>query len=65
MSDIAKGCCELRIQDRDATWRIVCGVEEDAVLILAVFSKKTASTPNAVMDSCRERLRRYRAASED
>ena len=53
-------CHELRIQDRDQTWRIVYHLAPDAVVILVVFSKKTGATPKAVIGACRRRLRAYR-----
>jgi phage-related protein len=42
MPSIESACHELRINDRDQTWRIVHGVEADAIVVLEVFSKKTA-----------------------
>lgn len=36
---------ELRIRDRDAIWRIVYRLDPDAVVIAAVFQKKTQATP--------------------
>jgi len=58
-------CHELRIIDRDQTWRIVYHVATDAVVILDVFSKKTQATPVQVLDVCRKRLASYlRAAAE-
>ena len=48
----------------DQTWRIVYHVATDAVVILEVFSKKTAATPNEVLTNCKKRLVAYiRAAS--
>ena len=44
MPFIGSGCHELRIVDRDATWRIICFLDEDAVVILEVFSKKSRQT---------------------
>ena len=60
MPAIGKGCHELRIVDRDATWRIMYHVDTDAVVILDVFSKKTQSTPKRVIDTCHTRLAMYR-----
>ena len=58
-------CHELRINDREQTWRIVYNVATDAVVILDVFSKKTQATPVQVLDVCRKRLASYlRAAAE-
>ncbi|WP_410175623.1 type II toxin-antitoxin system RelE/ParE family toxin [Limnoraphis robusta] len=39
--------------------RIVYWVDEDAIVILEVFSKKTQKTPKAVIDACRRRLKEY------
>ena len=65
MPVIGKRCHELRIQDEDTTWRIIYGVDPDAVIILDVFSKKTQQTPRSVIDTCRDRLRRYNELSKD
>jgi phage-related protein len=56
MPSLAPRCAELRIPDADTTWRI-----PDAVVILEVFSKKTPQTPQAVLETCRRRLRQYDA----
>jgi phage-related protein len=34
-------------------------IDEDAIVILEVFAKKTAAKPRAVLDVCRRRLRDY------
>ena len=60
MPVLGKRCHELRIVDRDSTWRIVYHVDADAVVILAVFSKKTQVTPKRVIETCRARLAMYR-----
>jgi len=52
-------CHELRIRDRDHTWRILYRVDRDAILILDIFDKKTATTPKTVIEDCRRRLRHY------
>lgn len=58
-------CHELRIPDAAATWRIVYRLDPDAVVIAAVFSKKTAATPKTVLDNCRRRLRAYDAVVDE
>ena len=35
----------------------MCLVDEDAIVILGVFQKKTTKTPQRVIDACRQRLR--------
>ena len=34
-------------------------LDEDALVILEVFARKTPQTPQAVIDACRRRLRQY------
>lgn len=62
MSSIGPRCLELRVPDEDQTWRIICRMDADAVLILEVFGKKTPKTPQSVIDTCRRRLREYERA---
>ena len=62
MPDIGKGCHELRIVDETRTWRIVYGIQADAIVILDVFSKTTRATPDAILRICRKRLEQYRLA---
>ena len=63
MPEIGPRCHELRITDERATWRIIYRVDSDAILIVEVFSKKTAHTPTGVLEACRRRLREYDDAS--
>jgi phage-related protein len=41
MPSIGRRCHELRINDEDVTWRIIYRLDEDAVVVLHVFSKKS------------------------
>ena len=59
MPSIGRRCHELRIRDQNETWRIVFRLDGDAVVILEVFSKKSRATPQAIMDVCKRRLKRY------
>ncbi|RKY22093.1 MAG: type II toxin-antitoxin system RelE/ParE family toxin [Planctomycetota bacterium] len=59
MPSIGRRCHELRIVDEMNTWRIVYRIDPDAVLILAVFSKKTRATPLRTIAACRGRLMTY------
>ena len=59
MPAIGTQCHELRINDKSQTWRIVYRVATEAVVILEVFSKKTAATPKVVVENCRRRLAAY------
>jgi len=59
MANIGSRCHELRIDDEKKTWRIVYRIDEDAIIILEVFSKKTARTPKRIIDVCQKRLKEY------
>jgi phage-related protein len=59
MPSIGPRCHELRINDADATWRIIYRIDADAIIIGEVFSKKTGKTPKAVIDTCKRRFRDY------
>ena len=65
MPDIGRGCHELRIVDRSATWRLIYYVDSDAIAILEVFSKKTRATPSRVIDTCRKRLGQYKDITKE
>lgn len=52
-------CHELRIRDVDKNWRIIYRIDEDAILIVEVFSKTTRATPKNVIDVCKKRLSKY------
>lgn len=65
MPAIGARCHEFRIPDATATWRIVYRLDPDAVVIAEVFSKKTATTPQHVIDRCRRRLRVFDEASQE
>mgnify|MGYP001815670334 FL=1 len=56
---IGRRCHELRVADEKVSWRIVYRIDEDAIVILEVFSKKTGKTPKSIIDICRTRLREY------
>jgi phage-related protein len=38
-------------------------VDNDAIVIFGVFSKKTRTTPKKVIEECKRRLRRYDEAT--
>ena len=59
MPTLGPRCGELRIPDVLATWRIMSRLDADAVIIVAVFAKKTPATPTAVLETCATRLRLY------
>ena len=64
MPNIGAKCHELRIVDRDKTWRIIYKIDTDAIVIADVFQKTTQQTPKRVIDDCRRRLRQYDALSD-
>lgn len=61
MPSIGARCHELRINDEDKTWRIMYRIDEDAIVIVDVFAKKTNKTPDVVIGRCQKRLKQYDA----
>jgi phage-related protein len=64
LPSIGRRCHELRINDENATWRIVYRVDADAVVIVEVFEKKSQKIPKHVIDLCKMRLKRYDEVSK-
>jgi len=52
-------CHELRINDEQATWRIIYRIDSDAIIIVEVFNKKSRATPKPVIATCKKRLKDY------
>jgi len=59
MTSICTKCHELIIDDKNKTWRIIYRIDDDAVVILEVFEKKTQKTPKNVIDVCKLRIIHY------
>ena len=59
MPSIGKRCHELGIQDEEHAWRIVYRIDSDAIVIVAVFGKKTRKTPREIIATSRRRLKAY------
>jgi len=59
MPTIGRRCHELRINDERQTWRVIYRTDPDAIILLEVFSKRTAQTPKAVLANCKRRLQEY------
>lgn len=64
MPTLGAGCHELRIPDQRIAWRIIHRVDDDAIVIVDVFAKKSARTPHRVLEACRQRIKRYDQAIE-
>jgi phage-related protein len=65
MISIGRRCHELRIVDETSSWRILYRLDNDAVLILAVFKKTTRTTPDRIIQQAKRRLSQYAAAIGD
>lgn len=59
LKTISGGVCELRIPDDHRDWRVIYRVDEDAIVIVEVFEKRTQKTPKKVIEACRRRLATY------
>src|SRR4029079_7767961 len=51
MPIVGPRCHELRIPAENTTWRIVYYLDDDAVVVLDVFAKKTSATPKSVIET--------------
>lgn len=61
MPEIGRGCHELRIRDRNVSWRIFYHLDRDAVILLHLAKKQSRKTTDRDLETCRKRLARYRA----
>ena len=61
MPSIGRRCHELRVNDTGQTWRVIYRTDADAVLVLALFSKKMSKTPKHVIDRAKNLIREYDA----
>lgn len=59
MKEIATGCHELRVRDKNVNWRLMYYMDERCIVILKIFPKKTRKTPEDVKDVCQKRLRNF------
>ena len=56
---IGPRCYELRINDKNLTWRIIYRIDPDAIVILHIFDKKTTKTPKHIIEICQNRKKHY------
>lgn len=59
MPSIGARCHELRITDENSIWRIIYRVDDDAIVILEVFNKKSQQIPRHIINSCKKRIQAY------
>ena len=59
MPNVGRRCHELRVSDDRETWRVIYRLDEDALLIIETFKKKTQKTPVEILRLCRKRLSVY------
>jgi phage-related protein len=64
MPSIGPRCGELRVRDVEHNWRIIYRVDDDAILVVDVFPKKTPRTPPELIERCRKRLSAYDEAKK-
>jgi phage-related protein len=64
MPSIGPRCHELRIQDKNRTWRAVYRIDQNAILLVDLFPKTTQQTPVHVIKNCKKRLKDYDEAEK-
>jgi phage-related protein len=62
MPSIGTACHELRVNDKNKTWRLFYFMDANAIVILEISEKKTQKTPKPIIDICRKRLSQYEEA---
>lgn len=63
MPSIGSRCHEIRIRDESQNWRIIYRIDDDAILIVDIFAKKTQRTPRPLILAWQRRLRHYDEAA--
>jgi phage-related protein len=56
---IGPRCAELRVRDAEQNWRIIYRLDDEAVIAVHVFPKKTQRLPDQIVRQCKQRLRAY------
>jgi phage-related protein len=59
MPTIGAGCHELRVTEKNKTWRLFYFLDLEAIVILEVAEKKSQKTPQFVIELCQKRLSHY------
>lgn len=59
MPSIGPRCHELRVTDKTFVWRLIYRIDEDAIVLVEVFKKKTPKTPKQIIEVCKARLKDY------
>lgn len=59
MNDIGAHVHELRVNDTNQTWRVIYRIDDDAIVVVEIFSKKTPETPPEVINLSQNRLKAY------
>ena len=65
MPAIGPRCHDLRVNDLNKTWRVIYRIDDDAIVVVEVFEKKTRATPPRLLADCQRRLRLYDQAAAD
>jgi phage-related protein len=64
MLTVGARCHELRIKDKNHTWRIIYRTDHDAIVIVEVFDKNDNKTPKPVTDNSKKRISVYDKAAK-
>jgi phage-related protein len=59
MPSLGRNCHELLIKDRNKNWRIMYRIDDDVIIIVEVFEKKTEQTPQNIIKTSKKRLSEY------
>lgn len=67
MPSVGPRCHELRISDRiqGKAWRIIYRIDDEEIVVVDTFAKKTRTTPKAALARARRRLARYDQGAQE
>lgn len=65
MVSVGARCHELRLKDGSVDWRLMYRVDDNAIVILELFPKKTQKTPKTVIEVYQRRLKEYDRDRQD
>ncbi|MEA1899142.1 MAG: type II toxin-antitoxin system RelE/ParE family toxin [Thermodesulfobacteriota bacterium] len=52
------------MKDKDKWYRIIYRIDSDAIVLLHAFEKKSNKIPKTIIETCKQRMKRYDNASK-
>jgi phage-related protein len=59
LPSLCRHCHELRVRDRDVTWRVIYRIDPEEIVVADVFAKKSGRIPHHTLKACSHRLAQH------